>query len=94
VPAAVAFERGRHRFCHAVSERPRLRAGRHDVVERGKRTVGRGHRPPSGIKFVERLRARDLVDQVQADIELRLSVGQLADRVAVPDFLKERLRHA
>eukprot|EP01035_Chromulina_nebulosa_P007593 gene7594-10247_t len=34
----------------------------------------------------EGLRRSDLVDQVRADEELRLAVGQLADGVSVPDF--------
>jgi hypothetical protein len=33
------------------------------------------------------------VDQVRADEKLRLTVGQLADGVSVPNFLKKRFRH-
>ena len=41
---------------------------------------------PRCAQHVERLRGRHLVDQVQADEELRLPARQRADRVRVPDF--------
>jgi hypothetical protein len=43
-------------------------------------------------KHVERLRARDFVHEMQADEQLRLSARKGADRVGIPDFVKER-RH-
>jgi hypothetical protein len=44
---------------------------------------------PEIAQHPEGLRARDLVDQVRADEELRLAIGQLADGVSIPDFLEE-----
>jgi hypothetical protein len=37
---------------------------------------------------VEGLRTRDLMDEVQADEELRLPARQRADGVSVPDLVK------
>ena len=54
---------------------------------------GKATRPPAGPQHVERLRAGDLVDEVQADEELCLSGRQLPDGVGVPHFLKECLTH-
>ena len=44
-------------------------------------------------QHAEGLRTRHLVDEVRADQQLRLAVGQLADGVGVPYFLEERFRH-
>ena len=41
----------------------------------------------------ERLWRGDLVDQVGADEELSLAIGQLTHRVGVPNFLEETLAH-
>ena len=49
-------------------------------------------RHPARAQLVERLRARHFVDQMQADVQLRLPVRQPADGVAVPDFLKAAWR--
>ena len=87
VLAAVPLERRRHRLGHHVGERPRLRARRHDVIDGRERALRRAHAPAARAQLVERLRARDFVDEMQADVELRLTVRQPADGVAVPDFL-------
>ena len=42
---------------------------------------------------VERLRARDFVNQVQADEQLRLSARQRAHVVRVPHLVKKRVSH-
>jgi hypothetical protein len=44
---------------------------------------------PEVAQHAEGLRARHLVDEVRADQQLRLAVGQLADGVGVPDFFEE-----
>jgi hypothetical protein len=44
-------------------------------------------------EHVERLRARHLVDEVQADEELRLAARQRPDGVEIPDFLEQCLSH-
>ena len=48
---------------------------------------------PCCAQHVERLRRRHLVDEVQADEQLRLSARQHADGVRVPDLLKECVSH-
>ena len=50
-------------------------------------------RPALGAQAVERLRARDLVDEVQVDVdEVGLAVLALDDEVVVPDLLGEGAR--
>ena len=44
-------------------------------------------------QHAEGLRTGHLVDEVRADQQLRLAVGQLADGVSVPYFLEERFCH-
>ncbi len=90
---AVALERRRHLLGGEIDERPRLRAGRHDVIDRRERPLGIGDAPAVLAQHVERLRARDLVNEVQADEQLRLPARQHANRVRVPDFMKESARH-
>jgi hypothetical protein len=63
--------------------------GRHDVVDRGKRAVRHEDLEAQIAHHAERLRARDLMNQVCADEELGLAVGQRAHSVRVPDFLEE-----
>ena len=87
--AAVALERRGHLLGHQIEERPPLRVGRHDVIDGRERALGKRDAPAVLAQHVERLRARDFVDEVQADEQLRLSARQRADGVRVPDFLKE-----
>ena len=82
--AAVALERRRHLFGGQIEERPRLRAGRHDVIDGRERPLGIGDPPAVLPQHVERLRARDFVNQVQADKQLRLPARQRAHRVRGP----------
>ena len=58
------------------------------IVRSGNRTF-----QPARPQHVERLRRRDLVDEVQADEQLRLPVRQLPHRVRVPDLLEQRRGH-
>ena len=66
---------------------------RDDVVHRRERAVRHGHLEAQVAHHAEGLRARDLVDQVGADEELRLAVRQRAHGVGVPDFLEEGFGH-
>jgi hypothetical protein len=65
-----------------------------DVVVLGRhREVGTADRPARGTEAVERLRARDLVHEVQVDVEqVGLAVGA-AHHVGVVDLLRQGLRH-
>src|SRR6185436_9349401 len=87
--AAVALERAHHLFRHYVEEGPLLRAGRDNVIDRGERTFGERDRPPVLPQHVERLRRGHLMDEVEADEQLRLAARQHTHRMRVPDFLKE-----
>ena len=93
VRAAIPLERRRHRLGHRVGERPHLRPRRHDVIDGRERPLGRAHRPAARVQFVERLRARDFVDEMQADVQLRLPVRQRPHGVQIPHFLKQRSAH-
>ena len=66
-----------------------LRAGRHDVIDRGERALGKRHLPALLPQHVEGLRARHFVNEMQADEELRLPARQRAHGVRVPDFVKQ-----
>ena len=87
--AAVALQRSHHFLGHDVEERTLLRAGRHDVIGGGERAIGKRHLPAVLSQHVERLRRRHLMDEVEPDEQLRLPARQHADRVCVPDLLKE-----
>ena len=92
--ARVALERGNHVLGEEVEERARALARGNDVIDGGERAVGPRHLPPARAKRVECLRRGDLVNEVQADEELRLAGRQRADGVKVPDLLEQRLTHA
>ena len=67
-----------------------MSVGRDVVVLGGEREVGPAHRAAGQPQAVERLRAGDLVHQVQVDVEqVGLAVGAAHD-VRVPDLLGER----
>ena len=63
------------------------------MIDRRERAFGKRHRAAAQPQHVERLRAGDFVNQMQADEQLRLAGGQRAHGVAVPDFLKKCLSH-
>jgi hypothetical protein len=72
-----------------VADRPRL--GRDVVVHRRDREVGTAHRAASQPQRLERLRAGDLVDEVQIDVEQRGLARPLLDDVRLPDLLEQGL---
>ena len=53
--------------------------------------MGHEDREAEVAQHAEGLRRGDLVDQVRADEQLGLAVGQLLDRMGGPNFFKERL---
>ena len=63
------------------------------MIHRGEGLLRASHRQPAPAELVEGLRRGDLVDQVRADEQLSLAVGQGADRMGVPDFLEEGFGH-
>ncbi len=66
-----------------------MRVRRDDVVDGGEGERREAHREAHLAQLREGLRARHLVDQVQSDEELRLTVRELADRVGVPGLVEE-----
>ena len=78
----VARERVELLARDVVLDRAREVPRRHVVVGRRDRAIGPPHRAAGEPQPLERLRARDLVDEVQVDVE------QVApERVVVPDLL-------
>jgi hypothetical protein len=65
------------------------------VILGGDRQIGAAHRSTSHPQPVEGLWARDLVHQVQVDVEeIRIAVLPLDHQVVGPDLLGERTRRA
>jgi hypothetical protein len=63
------------------------------VVFRRDRQVGPAHRPPGEPEAVEGLWARDLVHEVQVDVdEVWRAVFAFGDEVGIPHFFSEGLR--
>ena len=62
--------------------------GRRVVVGGRERAVGPAHRPAGHAQAVEGLRAGDLVDEVQVDVE-----QPVRDLVGLPDLVEQRLWH-
>ena len=91
--AAVLLERREHLLGLRVGEGPREARRRDDVVHGRDRARRERHAPAARAQHLEGLRARDLVDEMEAHEELRLPGGQLADRVKVPDLREERRGH-
>ena len=67
----------------------RCDAGRHDVIDGGKGAFRIRDAPAVLADHVERLRAGDFVNQMQAHEQLRLTARQRADGMRVPDVFKE-----
>jgi hypothetical protein len=84
VVAAVAFERRRHLLGHQVEKRTSARDGRQDVIDGAERTFGKRDAPTVLPQHVERLRCGHLVDEMQADEQLRLTARQLSHGVRRP----------
>ena len=69
-------------------------SGRDVVVHRRERQVGTADRPAGNPQRLERLRRRDLVDEVQIDVQqVGLPLHTLRD-VARPDLVQEGETHA
>ena len=67
----------------------------HVVVFRGDGEVGAAHTAARKTQAVERLRAGDLVHEVQVDVEQVGFAGRAVDEVALPHLLRQghRVRH-
>jgi hypothetical protein len=88
---AVLAQRLDLRARDGIGDREQVVGGR-VVVFGGDRQIGPPHRTAGHAQPVERLRAGDLVQQVQVDVEqVGLAVG-LPNHVSVPNLLRERAR--
>ena len=63
------------------------------MILRAKGAVERAHLATAVAQSLEGLRRRNLVHQVQIDIEQGGLAELLADHVALPDFFEKRLSH-
>ena len=64
-------------------------AGRHVVVDGGKRALGTPHPTTGEPQPLERLGRGDFVHQVQVDVQQRGPPGHRMDHVGIPDLLEE-----
>ena len=76
-----------------IDNRQRAVGGRNAVVDRGDGQVGTAHFQAALAQALEGLRRRDLVHQVQVDVEQRRRAGLLVDYVRVPEFLDDGSGH-
>ena len=88
---AITAELVHHRLRERVAVRLDQLVGRHDVVDRRERAVRHQYLEAEVAQHAEGLRAGHLVDEVGADEELGLAVGERADGVGLPDFFEEGL---
>jgi len=86
---AVALQGAEHFFGQSIGEGPRLARRGHDVVHGGHRAFGVAHAEPQILQGCKGLWAGDLVDQVQANEELRRPAGQLSNLMQGPDLVVE-----
>ena len=89
----LRFERGDHVLGHHVEERPLPLPGRHDVIDGRERPIGPRNLPAALPQRIERLRRRHLVNEVQADEQLRRPRRQCSNLMKVPDLLEKCLAH-
>ena len=95
MPASRQFRSSadKHVLRHHVNERPPLIPRGDDVVDGADRALRQRDLPAARAQHVERLRRRDLVNQVETDEQLGLPVWQPPHRVRVPDLLEKRRCH-
>jgi hypothetical protein len=90
---AVADEVDRHLLGHRIAERAALGRRRHDVVDGGEGPLRHPEPQPRLPQHLESLRARHLVDEMEADEQLCLPRGQHADGMRTPDLVEQCLGH-
>ena len=90
--ATVALELTHHGFCEFIREGAGLIIGRDDMVDGGEGAVREPDRHVELAKHGEGLGARDFVNEVGADEQLRLARREFAHCVCVPDFFEEAFR--
>ncbi len=76
---------------HLVKDGHVERGGGHAVVNGSHSLIRPAHRQPARPQPGEGLRRRDLVDEVQIDVEYGRSVRPFGHDVAMPDFVDDRL---
>ncbi len=87
--SAVLAQRGNLFGCDLVDDiEPAFDGGRHVVIDGGDGAIGPAHLAAGETQAFKRLRRRDLVHQLQIDVEQRgLALG-LDHYVLLPDFLE------
>ena len=86
---AVLAQRGDLRGGDLVDDmQPAFNGGRDVVIHRGDGAVGPAHLAAGQAKALESLRGRDLVDQLQVDVEQRGLAFGLDDDVLLPDLFE------
>ena len=89
----VANHVDRHLLRQGIGVGAGLVGRRNDVIERAEGALGHPHLELAVLQHLEGLRRRHLVDQVQADQELRLPRRQRPDRMGFPNLVEQRACH-
>lgn len=86
---AILFDRRHHFFGQIIGEGTQLDIGRDDMIDGRQSPFGKHDGQVAIAQHGERLWARHLVNQVQANEQLRLPGGQRANGVKIPDFVEQ-----
>jgi len=85
--ATVRLDSHHHLFSQGIDEGALLGMGRNNVVYGGEGARGIANVQAADTKLLKSLRARDFMEQVQADEKLGLPCGKLTNRVLLPGLL-------
>ena len=92
MPCVAQLARSAAQLCDGerVGHRQMARTGRDVVVERRHGEIGTPHASPGQAQALERLRRRDLVNEVQVDVEQVAPAVERLDDVRVPQLVEQR----
>jgi hypothetical protein len=90
---AIFFQGDHHLLRQAVGVGAVRVVRRNDVVHGGEGPLRAGHAQALFADHLKGLGARDLVDQMEPDEQLRLAVRQFPDGVQIPDFIEQCFSH-
>ena len=88
--SAVFAQRGNLRGGDGIEDvEAALKGGGHVVINGGHSAIGAAHFAAGETEALEGLRRRDLVDELQVDVEDGWLALRLDDHVLLPDFFEE-----
>ena len=87
---AVALQGAEHFLSEGIREGACLACGGNNVIHRGHGALRAAHRQALVVQSGKGLRTRDLMDQMQANQQLRGSTRKISNTVQIPDLVVER----